>query len=97
MSGAPVALVTGGGRGLGRAIALALGEAGLAVGILARSGSDLAATRAELERRGTRACACVADVADLGGVVRAVRLVEEELSAAIVRIGGARQVVTPDS
>jgi hypothetical protein len=31
-------------------------------------------------------------------VVRAREwLVEEELSAAIVRIGGARQVVTPDS
>jgi NAD(P)-dependent dehydrogenase (short-subunit alcohol dehydrogenase family) len=76
---AAVALVTGGGRGIGRAIALGLADAGHQVAILARSANELEATRAELEARGARAAACVADVVDRAAVENAIRRVEDEL------------------
>ena len=59
-----VALVTGGGRGIGRAIALALSLAGAAVAVCARTSSQLAETVQLIERQGGRALALPADVAD---------------------------------
>ncbi len=59
-----VALVTGGGRRLGRAIALALGRAGFAVGVHARSSLAEAETVAGLIRaQGGRAAVLAADLA----------------------------------
>ena len=43
------ALVTGGGRGVGRAIALMLAGAGAAVAVLGRDMAKLDAVRAEIE------------------------------------------------
>ncbi len=57
-----VALVTGASRGLGRAMALALAEAGADVGLVARSKGDLEETAAGLETLGRRALALPADV-----------------------------------
>jgi NAD(P)-dependent dehydrogenase (short-subunit alcohol dehydrogenase family) len=63
-----VALVTGGGRGIGRAIALALAGAGAAVAITGRDIARLEATRAEIARAGRPALALACDVADSGAV-----------------------------
>ena len=57
------ALVTGAGRGIGRAIALALGDAGATVAVCARSGDDVARVAAEIESRGGHALAVRCDVA----------------------------------
>ncbi|MEO7762080.1 MAG: SDR family oxidoreductase [Casimicrobiaceae bacterium] len=67
-----VALVTGGGRGIGRAIALALSDAGAAVAVLARSKVEVDETTAQITRRGGRAIGFAADVTDRGAVERAV-------------------------
>ena len=57
-----VALVTGAGRGFGRAIAEALAAAGAAVALLARSGAEVEQVAAGIRERGGRALALRADV-----------------------------------
>ncbi len=57
-----VALVTGASRGIGRAVALALGAAGAAVACCARSADQVAATAAEISGLGGRARAFRLDV-----------------------------------
>src|SRR5947199_144515 len=56
------AVVTGGNRGLGRAFATALGEAGAAVALLARDTAASDAVVEDLRQRGIRAAAFRADV-----------------------------------
>jgi len=58
------ALVTGAGRGIGRAIALALGKAGAGVTVVARTASDLESLVREVEAAGGRAAAHPGDVRD---------------------------------
>src|SRR5438477_13041195 len=58
-----VAIVTGGGRGIGRAIATALAGAGASIVITAaRRGEELAATQAAISQAGGRVLAEQADV-----------------------------------
>ena len=56
------AIVTGAGRGIGRAAALALAEAGADVTLFSRSEDELDAVAAEVRERGRRAETCVGDV-----------------------------------
>jgi 3-oxoacyl-[acyl-carrier protein] reductase len=58
------AVVTGGSRGIGRAIALACAEAGAAVSICARGTEALAAARDEIAAHGVMAHAAPCDIAD---------------------------------
>lgn len=65
-----VALVTGSGRGIGRAIALRLAEEGAAVVLNARTQQDLAQVQAEIEGRGGRALVVAGDITDDAAVDR---------------------------
>lgn len=67
-----VALVTGAGRGIGRALALGLAEAGADVVCLARTGAEVEATAEAVRARGRRALATTADVASQAQVTEAV-------------------------
>jgi len=68
-----VAIVTGAGRNIGRAIALALAEGGAAVVVNARSNvQEAKAVAGEIERAGGKASAAVADVADADAVASMV-------------------------
>jgi NAD(P)-dependent dehydrogenase (short-subunit alcohol dehydrogenase family) len=70
-----VALVAGGSRGIGRAIATGLAREGAAVALLARGQPGLTAVAAELEAAGATALAVPADAAEEGAVVGAVQTV----------------------
>jgi NAD(P)-dependent dehydrogenase (short-subunit alcohol dehydrogenase family) len=72
-------LVTGGGRGLGRAIALAAAREGAAVGLLGRTPQTLEETAAEARSHGVPATSAVADVADASAVEAAVGRLSEAL------------------
>jgi len=58
-----VAIITGGGRGIGRAIARQFASEGAAVLVAARSESEIRAVAAEIEGTGGRAVAVAADLA----------------------------------
>ena len=69
-----VAIVTGAGRNIGRAIALALAEGGAAVVVNARSNlQEAKAVAGEIERAGGKAFAVTADVADAEAVASMVK------------------------
>jgi 3-hydroxybutyrate dehydrogenase len=57
------ALVTGGGRGIGRAVAIGLARAGASVAVAARTPAEVEAVAAEVRGLGVEAAALVADVA----------------------------------
>ncbi len=74
-----VVLITGGGRGIGRAIARELGTAGATVAVTARSMDQLIETKARIEDAGGHALAIAADVTDHSAVTRAVETIEAKL------------------
>ncbi len=64
MTAGPAVLVTGGGRGIGAAIALALADAGFAVAVNGLEGDpDLAATAEAVAARGVRSAPVFGDIA----------------------------------
>jgi NAD(P)-dependent dehydrogenase (short-subunit alcohol dehydrogenase family) len=81
-----VALVTGGGTGLGRAMALELGRLGAKVAVLGRRREPLDATVAELAGDGF---AVQADVRDPDGVAAAFDTVEETLGPLTTLVNNA--------
>ena len=73
------AVVTGGSRGIGRAIAMACAETGAAVSICARGAETLERVRGEIAERGVKAHAAVCDLGDGAAVQRYI----EEAGAAL--------------
>jgi NAD(P)-dependent dehydrogenase (short-subunit alcohol dehydrogenase family) len=69
-------LVTGGGRGIGRAIALAFAVPGATVAIAARTRAQLDETARAIEQRGAAALALALDVTDEHAVARAFEEIE---------------------
>jgi NAD(P)-dependent dehydrogenase (short-subunit alcohol dehydrogenase family) len=84
-----VALVTGGGRGIGRAIAIALAQAGAHVAVLARSRDELEETVRLIAARSGSARAVTADVANEHAVELAIIAVEAELGLIDVLVNNA--------
>jgi 3-oxoacyl-[acyl-carrier protein] reductase len=85
-----IALVTGGSRGIGRAIALALAEAGadVAINYLSRV-EDARRVCAEVEKRGRRGLMVQADVSVLAEVSRMIRAVEQGLGEINILVNNA--------
>ena len=85
-----VAVVTGAGRNIGRAIALALGKAGAAVVVNARSNrGEAEAVAAEIEKAGGKAAAQLGDVADPEAVARLVDTAVERFGGLTILVNNA--------
>jgi NAD(P)-dependent dehydrogenase (short-subunit alcohol dehydrogenase family) len=89
-----VAVVTGAGRGIGRAIALELADRGAAVVAAARSSGELGATVSEITARGGRALAIPCDVTVQDDVDHLAAATGRELGTAtiLVNCAGAYRV-----
>ena len=83
------ALVTGAGKGIGRAVALALAAEGVKVGLVARTDADLQTLAAEIVATGGTAATAVADVADRTAVNLAVASIQQELGPVDILINNA--------
>ena len=89
-----VALVTGGGRGIGRAISLALARAGCAVAVNYRERRDDAESAVrEMQELGRRAAAIQADVSRGADVTNLVRTAESELGPIEILINNAGKIL----
>jgi NAD(P)-dependent dehydrogenase (short-subunit alcohol dehydrogenase family) len=78
-SSSTVALITGGGRGIGRMVAVDLARAGIAVGVIARSESDLAETAAMIYGAGGVGWAAMADVTNASDLRKAIGVIRRAL------------------
>ena len=85
-----IALVTGGSRGIGRAVALALAAAGADIAVNYRSReSEAEQVKSLVQRCGRRCITVQSDVSAAAEVSRMVRHVEEELGAVSVLVNNA--------
>lgn len=91
-----VAIITGAGKGIGRATALALAEEGVSLGLIARTKEDLEAVAKEAENHGVKVAIATADIANYDQVKTAISALYDSLgkfdilinNAGIAKFGG---------
>ncbi|PHB05058.1 3-ketoacyl-ACP reductase [Bacillus wiedmannii] len=83
------ALITGAGRGIGRAVAIALAKEGVNVGLLARSEENLKAVAKEVEAEGVKAVITTADVSSYEEVTTAIETLKNGLGSIDILINNA--------
>ena len=84
-----VALVTGASRGIGKAIAIGLAEAGASVACLGRDFEALAAVAEDVRRTGARALAIACEVTDEQQVQAAIASIDRELGPLRLAVNNA--------
>jgi len=87
-----VALITGGGQGVGRGIGLAMARAGADVAIAGRTEALLSRTAAEFEALGRRVATIVGDVRDPGSLAKMVDEAAGKLGGIDILVNNAQQV-----
>lgn len=83
------ALITGAGRGIGRATAIAFAKEGIKVGLLGRTSAHLESVVQELEEYGVEVTMATADVANNESVIAAVEHIQSELGPIDILINNA--------
>lgn len=84
-----VAIITGGGRGIGRAIAIRFARDGADVGLIDTNAEAAAAVAQELREHGRRTCVVEADVSEPSAVEKAVDEISVELGRIDVLVNNA--------
>lgn len=84
-----VALVTGAGRGIGRALGQRLAAEGMKVALVARTGSEVDELRDQIVAAGGQALSFAADVADRDAVERIVATTESDLGPLFLVVNNA--------
>ncbi|MEO1130816.1 MAG: 3-oxoacyl-[acyl-carrier-protein] reductase [Planctomycetota bacterium] len=84
-----VALVTGASRGIGKAIALRLAEAGRRVVLVSRSEGPLSEVKAQIEERGGAADVAAVDIGDLAALRSMVERVIDEVGRLDILVNNA--------
>lgn len=83
------ALITGGGKGIGRAIAIALAKEGVDIALMGRTASSLEAVAKEVAALGVKVSYALADVGDINAVNAAVEKLTNELPDIDILINNA--------
>lgn len=83
------ALITGAGKGIGRALAIALANEGVNLGLMARTESDLQRVVEEIAATGVKTAIATADVASMDAVNAAVEQIKSELGVIDILINNA--------
>jgi NAD(P)-dependent dehydrogenase (short-subunit alcohol dehydrogenase family) len=84
-----VAIITGGGRGIGRAIARRFAREGSTVVVTARTQSQVDAVAAELQAAGNKAAAVVADVSQESGCQAIVQAARKQFGRVDILVNNA--------
>jgi 3-oxoacyl-[acyl-carrier protein] reductase len=83
------AIITGAGKGIGRALAIALAQEGVNIGLAARTASDLESVAAELKQYGVKTAIAIMNVADIHAVNAAIAALKSELGVIDILINNA--------
>lgn len=83
------ALITGAGKGIGKAIAIALAQEGINVALVGRTKTNLDALAEELKQYNIKVAVATMDVSDINSVNNAVKQVQEKLGFIDILINNA--------
>jgi len=83
------AIITGAGKGIGKAMAIALAQEGVNIGLMARTAADLQVLAQELKQYGVKTAIATVDVSDIENVNAAVSQVKSELGVIDILINNA--------
>jgi NAD(P)-dependent dehydrogenase (short-subunit alcohol dehydrogenase family) len=90
-----VAMITGGGQGLGRAIALAMARDGARVAVMARTEKNIAAVVRQIKTQGGQGLAIPGDVSQEADVARLINETVAAFSAVHVLVNNAAVIGPP--
>ncbi|WP_430424833.1 3-ketoacyl-ACP reductase [Maribacter litoralis] len=84
-----IALITGGGRGLGKATAVALAQEGVSIAITGRNEANLKTTVAELQELGIKAMYAVFDVGNYDSVKEGIKSIIDTMGRIDILVNNA--------